>query len=145
MTNVFNNAGVEQIGIDGSNSTAIPTYDSGTSPTVLNHCSALTSSSNTIGTVGAGKVWYIVGYSLSYPIDENKAKSNCALSFAGNVVDGITHYCLGTNSGNSGNKTFTFPKGVYPKLTAGQTITCAVDGSGVYGGYASVWYIEEDA
>jgi len=102
------------------------------------------------GTVPAGKIWRIVGLSIS-TFTQIVGNGQSRQEFQ---LNGVAYHIHGMQSGglSYGNFTSTnaivFPVGVYPVLTAAQvarlvvTLVSGLDPGGIY---ATMWYIEESA
>lgn len=95
--------------------------------------------STTMGTVPAGKAWYIVGASLSLAQGGAAANSHSDIKINGeSILSAVVYYAVATfNSSqisNSWNVTGA------PYLTAGQTITLVSDGDAAT--YATAQYVE---
>lgn len=91
----------------------------------------------TLGTVGAGKIWYIIRYQVAHNYAVGAGRGELELA----TIPYFTHYCNGTYDDVSQSENFSLE--ACPKLTAGQTITLIVSSNGSMEG--SVSYIEVSA
>ena len=101
------------------------------------------SGSTTLGTVGAGKVWRVIGVALSgNSAGVNNGTATAVLKLNNAEVLGVT--IMGTSTiYNTNSNAMNFDYGACPVLTAGQTIvvTCS---QATYA-HASAIYVEESA
>lgn len=88
----------------------------------------------TLGTVGANKKWYIIGYMVSHNYSVGAGRGEIEL----NGIPIFTHYCNGTYDDIAVTANFNLE--ACPVLTATQTLTLVVTTNG--GLEASVVYVE---
>jgi hypothetical protein len=99
----------------------------------------------TLGTVGANKIWRIIGISLSSGIDETSTTGDYMAIVQLNGVTALSNaYRISTASGRFMGEasSISFQPTCCPKLTAGQTVTLVQDTTFLYS-VASVFYVEE--
>lgn len=124
----------------GSGLTSITGSVTATAPTpkVLQY--ATRSTDGTMYTVPAGKVGHIIGYAI-HSIVNSTASGNITLT-ANAVQFAVLNYGAGAGYTSAPIKTMVFDGATIP-LTATQTVTFTDAGGG--GGYAEIYYYEENA
>lgn len=94
----------------------------------------------TLGTVGANKVWKIIGFCINQ--SWNGTSDQVTLNFNG-VTYWIDNVRTSASSNNCASTTFRFDSYAAPTIAAGQTITLVVGGSGTgITASAAVYYVE---
>ncbi|MBR9702439.1 hypothetical protein GOV10_00240 [Candidatus Woesearchaeota archaeon] len=143
MANVFDNQGIgSTVTIDGAASTGeLPVQP--IKHTVLRLADAQAgSATNTMGTVGAGKVWRIIGLAMSDIVNASGGAGVVTINLNGNGYLTILTSSTATYGSGGHSEHIMFPYDACPVLTVGQTVQALY--STATNAYTYCYYVEED-